>query len=90
MDSHTRAQNYAKVIAKAWHDSAFRDRLKKEPKKVLEENGVPIPDGVDVKLVEDDDHVKHLRLPHKPHTDDHDELMRHAQAHTMKVITCCV
>ena len=90
MDSHTRAKNYAGVIAKAWHDPDFKERLKKEPKKVLEENGVSVPDDMEIKVVEDGHHVKHMALPHKPETDDLDHLMRHADAHTMKIITCTV
>ena len=45
-------KEYAKVIARAWVDEEFKKKLLAEPATVLAENGVEIPEGVTVKVVE--------------------------------------
>jgi hypothetical protein len=46
----TRKWNF--IVEKASSDVQFKNRLLAEPKKVLAEEGVAIPDGVDVNVVE--------------------------------------
>ena len=43
---------YAKLVAKAWEDDDFKAKLFAEPSVVFKENGVEMPEGVDVRLVE--------------------------------------
>ena len=43
---------YAKAVARAWSDDVFRTRLLSDPKKVLAEEGMSIPDWMDVSVSE--------------------------------------
>ncbi|MBV9067568.1 MAG: nitrile hydratase subunit alpha [Acidobacteria bacterium] len=59
--------NYEKVIARAWSDDAYRDRLLKEPAKVLEEAGWKINPAITVKIaVDSTQSTLTLGLPAKP------------------------
>jgi hypothetical protein len=42
---------YAHIISKAWLNAAFRDRLIKNPERVLKRNGFDIPDNTTVEIV---------------------------------------
>lgn len=57
---------WAKIIAKAWADPAFKQKLLKNPVQTLKENGIEIPSSVHVKIDENSDKVFHLVLPMKP------------------------
>ncbi|TWB70663.1 putative ribosomally synthesized peptide [Nitrospirillum amazonense] len=57
---------YGKVIAKAWADAAFKARLLADPAGTLAAEGVAVPPGVRLTLVEDTDTVQTLVLPPRP------------------------
>jgi hypothetical protein len=61
-----RAKRYGQVVAKAWQDEAFRQRLARDPKGVLQEHGIELPAGAEVRVVEDTDQVVHLVVPQRP------------------------
>jgi nitrile hydratase alpha subunit len=65
-DKKTVANQMGEVVLKAWTDEDFRQRLLADPATVLQQNGVPVPPGVAVKVVEDTDQVNHFVLPPKP------------------------
>ena len=60
--------DYAKVVAKAWSDEAFKARLLADPYAALNEAGVEVPAGVTakVKVVENTSDTVHLVLPPPP------------------------
>jgi hypothetical protein len=64
------AQEYvrmrARLIAKAWLDPEFRQRLITSPAEVMEEEGMYVPPGVEVKVLEGADDVRYFYLPAKP------------------------
>ncbi|KEO80922.1 NHLP leader peptide family RiPP precursor [Tumebacillus flagellatus] len=57
--------NYGEVVAKAWADESFKERLKQDPHGVLAEHGIEVPVGATVNVVEDTDTEKHFVLPLK-------------------------
>jgi len=57
--------NLAEVIKKCMSDQAFKTELMADPKKVLTELGVKVPDGMTVKVVENSSSVFHLVIPSK-------------------------
>jgi hypothetical protein len=57
---------WQRLIARAWSDPALKARLLADPAAVLKENGVTVPAGVTVRVVEDTDAVLNLVLPVKP------------------------
>jgi len=61
------------VVARAWRDAAFKQRLLAEPVATLREAGIGVPDDVQVRVVENSDNVVHLILRAKPTGDLTDE-----------------
>jgi hypothetical protein len=55
-----------KVIARAWSDQLFKERLLRDPAKALKENGIKVPEGEAVKVVENTPKMVHLVLPARP------------------------
>ena len=56
----------ARLFAACWKDEGLKARFKNDPKAVLKEHGLDVPDGIDVKVVENSvDHV-HITLPAAP------------------------
>ncbi len=56
----------AKIIAQAWVDEEFKAKLLADPATVLAENGIEIPEGMTVKVVEKKENEIHIPLPPKP------------------------
>jgi hypothetical protein len=59
-------RRYGQIVAEAWADPAFRQRLLTDPATVLRERGIEAPDGVQVRIVEDTEQIMHLVLPPMP------------------------
>jgi hypothetical protein len=66
MDPKESQKAWGKVVAKAWSDAAFKERLLREPTAVLKENGIEVSADVVLKVVENSGKVKHLVLPEPP------------------------
>ncbi len=62
----TKGRLWAKVVAKAWADVAFKEKLISDPAAVLKAEGIEVPQGVNLKVVEDTATVRHLVLPVLP------------------------
>ena len=61
-----RRADYAKVVARAWNDEAFKAKLMSDPHAALAEHGVEVPAGTTVKVVENTKDTLHLVLPPAP------------------------
>ena len=57
---------YGKLVAAAWADEGIKQRLMESPKELLNEYGLPVPEGVEIRMIEDTAKIKHLILPEKP------------------------
>jgi hypothetical protein len=55
-----------RVIARAWADDEFKQQLTADPNGVLSAEGVEIPNGVNVKVLEETDSQYYLVLPTRP------------------------
>jgi hypothetical protein len=60
------------LFAACWKDDALKARFMADPKAVLAERGIEMPDGMDVTVVENSDNTVHITLPMAP--DGHAEL----------------
>jgi hypothetical protein len=60
------ARAWGSVVARAWSDEAFKQRLLADPAAVLRENGVDVPAGTQVQVHEATSSVAHLVLPARP------------------------
>ena len=56
----------AQLFAACWKDEALKTRFTADPKAVLAEYDMPVPDGMDVKVVENADDCVHITLPAPP------------------------
>ncbi len=56
----------AELFAACWKDEALKQRFMNDPKAVLAEYDMPVPDGMDVKVVENADNCVHITMPADP------------------------
>lgn len=61
-------KKWAQVVAKAWMDDEFKQRLLSDPESALAEHGIEAAPGQEYKIVADSPTVSHLVLPAKPGT----------------------
>ena len=56
----------ASLFAACWKDEALKARFMSDPKAVLAEYDMDVPDGMDVKVVENADNCVHITMPADP------------------------
>ena len=56
----------AQLFAACWKDEALKARFMADPKAVLAEYDMPVPDTLDVRVVENADDCVHITLPAPP------------------------
>ena len=66
MRENKQGKTIGEIIARAWSDPAFKARLLKDTKTVLYEQGVDLPSGADVRVVENTEALVHFVLPARP------------------------
>ena len=57
---------WSKVVARAWNDDEFKQRLLGEPEAVMKEAGLDVPEGVSISVVEQQPDELRLLLPVRP------------------------
>ena len=68
----------ADLFAACWKDEALKQRFMADPKTVLAEYGMDVPDGMAVNVVENTDTTVHITLPVKPSGDLSDDELSNA------------
>jgi len=66
MATEEKGKKIGRIIAKAWVDDGFKQRLLADATAALQAEGVAVPEGVTVKAVENTRTVFHLVIPPKP------------------------
>ncbi len=66
MEHEEHRKALGRMVAKAWSDEAFKQRLLSDTHSVLAEAGVSVPSGITVKVVENKEDTVHLVLPQRP------------------------
>jgi hypothetical protein len=66
MTPQDRRMQYQQIVAKAWGNDVYRQRLLRDPKGTLTSEGVSLPDDVEVKVLEDTPKLVHFVIPVKP------------------------
>ena len=56
----------ASLFAACWKDEALKARFMADPKAVLAEYGMPVPEGMSVNVVENSDSHVHITMPAPP------------------------
>jgi Nitrile hydratase, alpha chain len=60
----TRDELEAQIVARAWADEAFRERLKADPHAaVAEETGVNVPKSIEIEVLEETPENAYLVIP---------------------------
>lgn len=73
---------WKKVVAKAWADPEWKARLLADPAEVLREEGVNVPDGLKIRVMEELPGVRTFILPREPEGAwDAEKLERKKAAH---------
>ena len=75
MPENDTAPDFAKIIAKAWRDPAFKAELIANPAAALKAEGIDVPAGMTVTVVENTDKQFHLVLPPVPTDELSDEAL---------------
>jgi hypothetical protein len=65
-ERNERSKKMHRIIAKAWADESFKERLLTDSRAVLEGEGIPVSPGVEVKVLEQTDTQFYIVLPKKP------------------------
>ena len=79
-------KGYAKVVAHAWSDDTYKDGLVNDPRSVLAQAGLEVPQSVEIAVVADTADRRHLVLPAKPVEGEIDE---EALAGVSGGLCCC-
>jgi hypothetical protein len=79
---------YHQLVARAWDDLEFKDRLLADPGAVFQEHGIELPRGVEVRVYENTAQAWHFVLPAKV-TDLSDDVLRAGEMAEDCVCTCC-
>ena len=72
---------WSQIVARAWCDEGFMKRLRSDPRNVLAEHGMEVPEGMEVEVVEgaevavvdDQNAVRYFTLPASPPDELSDE-----------------
>jgi nitrile hydratase len=59
-------KQWNQMVARAWTDAAFKQRLLAEPSTVLAEQGIEFPSDIEVRVHEGSPYTIHLMLPPAP------------------------
>lgn len=68
------------IVARAWADQQFKQRLIDNPNKVLAEAGMTIPAGMNFVVVENEPRRAYLVLPTRPDSDLSVQEMNHLES----------
>lgn len=66
MKPNDHTQKLSQLVAKSWADEAFKHQLLSDPATVLNAEGIELPAGVTLQVLENTDQLFHLVLPLKP------------------------
>lgn len=66
MDRNEFQKAYGTLVAKAWEDASFKAELLADPMKALKDNGIEVPEGIKVRMVENTPDTVHFILPLQP------------------------
>jgi nitrile hydratase len=63
-------KKWAMIVAKSWADEDYKQRLLSDASAVLKEEGIGVPEGLNIKVLEDTSKKVHLVLPAAPDSEE--------------------
>ena len=89
-EQNEQAKKWAKVVARAWADEDYKLKLMADPASVLSEEGMEVPEGVKLNVVEATEQQAWIVLPPKPEEKIEEATERLAAGHPCwGVVTFC-
>ena len=77
LEDSNQSQRYAHIVARAWVDPDFKQRLLREPLEVFREYRLEPPEGIkEIKIVENSAEIMYFVLPAPPASVEHTDLSR--------------
>jgi len=73
-DAQDYQRKWGQIVAQAWSDDSFKQRLLADPAAVMAEQGLTAPTGKQLRIVEDTADTVHVVLRAKPDELSDDEL----------------
>jgi hypothetical protein len=90
MDREEMNKKMGKVIAKAWSDADFKARLLANAAEILQAEGIEIPAGVKIDVVENTNEHFYLVIPNQPEELSDEQLDKVAGGfYSATVSYCC-
>ena len=59
----TASLNYQNIIKKCWSDENFKKRFIEDPATLLQQEGIEVPEGTNIKVVENTSNETHFVIP---------------------------
>ena len=88
-DAQSWQREWGQVVAQAWSDDSFKQRLLSDPEAALSERGLPVQGGKKIRVVEDTADTVHVVLPAKPDELSDDQLDQAAGGQAFLVPCWC-
>ena len=66
MNSEEQSKKYGQLVAKCWTDEGFKAKLMANPAAVLKAEGLDLPAGTSINVVENTNKVFNVFIPAKP------------------------
>lgn len=81
MQQVNRSQLESRLIAKAWEDEAFKEKLMTSPRSTIEQElGHALPEGLKLQVLEESADTLYLVIPRNPDTEELSDLELEAVA----------
>jgi hypothetical protein len=62
----TKREIEEKIIARAWQDASFKQELLSNPRAAFEKEGIPLPQSIELRVVEESSNTLYFVLPMQP------------------------
>lgn len=66
MSWEKQSEKIGNIIARCWKDPSFKQKLLADPMETLKSEGIEVPSGLSVNVVENTDKIFNLVLPRNP------------------------
>ena len=66
MNKEEHSKAIARIVAKCWMDESYRKNFIADPAAALKDEGIIVPEGVKIRVLEDTSELRSFILPAKP------------------------
>lgn len=66
VNQDTASQILNRTLSRCWSDAGYKAKLLADPAGVFKAEGLPMPEGVELRVLEDTDQTVHLVIPVRP------------------------